>query len=209
MMKMKLYIGIASVLCIMMLAACGNSTDETSGEADKQEQNIEESTNTDAKESGTESTDSKEGGTNSTGSEATNENDQEEATIKEDDSPTTQESSIKEEYLKKLHNTKVEMDEIEPADSSTYALKNVEGNRYDVWDGLLNEVYGVLKEQLPTEEMEQLRQEQRDWIKYRDENAKEASLQYEGGTMEQLEYVAVLANLTEERCFELVAGYMK
>jgi uncharacterized protein YecT (DUF1311 family) len=199
MMKMKLYKVIVSAVSIIMLAACGNSTDETSGEADEQARNMEESTNTDSKENGT----------NSTDSEAANENDQEEAAIKEDDSPTNEESSIKEEYLNKLHNTKKEMDEVEPADSSTYALKNVEGNRYDVWDGLLNEVYGVLKGQLPAEEMDQLRQEQRDWIKYRDENAKEASLKYEGGTMEHLEYVAVLANLTEDRCFELVEGYMK
>ncbi|MEH7347022.1 lysozyme inhibitor LprI family protein, partial [Bacillus sp. JJ1532] len=73
----------------------------------------------------------------------------------------------------------------------------------------LNEVYGVLKEQLTTEEMNQLRKEQRNWITYRDDTALEASLKYQGGTMEHLEYVAVLANLTEERCYELVEDYMK
>ncbi|MFD2044584.1 lysozyme inhibitor LprI family protein [Ornithinibacillus salinisoli] len=41
-------------------------------------------------------------------------------------------------------------------------------------------------------------------MKYRDENAKEASLKYEGGTMEHLEFVTVLANPTKERCHELV-----
>ena len=78
-----------------------------------------------------------------------------------------------------------------------------------MWDALLNEVYGVLKEQLSTEEMDQLRTEQRNWIKHRDETALKASLKYKGGTQEHLEYVAVLANLTEERCYQLVANYMK
>ena len=98
---------------------------------------------------------------------------------------------------------------MEAKDSSTYALKAVENERWETWDELLNEIYGVLKEQLLPDEMEQLREEQRDWIKFRDERALESSLQYKGGTMEQLEYVIVLANLTEERCFELVENYMK
>ncbi len=74
---------------------------------------------------------------------------------------------------------------------------------------MLNEIYGVLEETLPTEEMEQLRIEQREWLDYRDNTAKEASLQYKGGTMEQYEYVRVENNLTQERCFELVENYMK
>ncbi|MCM3029583.1 lysozyme inhibitor LprI family protein [Niallia sp. MER 6] len=88
-------------------------------------------------------------------------------------------------------------------------MKKVEGDRYDTWDGLVNEIYGVLQKQLPSDEMEQLRNEQRKWIEYRDSTAKAASLKYEGGTMEELEYVAVLGNLTEERCFELVEKYMQ
>ncbi|ASK64464.1 hypothetical protein CFK37_18245 [Virgibacillus phasianinus] len=57
--------------------------------------------------------------------------------------------------------------------------------------------------------MDQLRKEQRQWIEYRDNTAKEASLKYEGGTMEQYEYVREENNLTEGRCFELVKEYMK
>ncbi|WP_175615568.1 lysozyme inhibitor LprI family protein [Piscibacillus halophilus] len=120
-------------------------------------------------------------------------------------------ASLKEDYLRKLNETKKEMDEAQKKSEGeiTYALKKVEGDRYDVWDGLLNEVYGVLQEQLSTEEMNQLREEQRNWIDYRDNTAKEASLKYKGGTMEHLEYVTVLADLTEERCYELVEDYMK
>ena len=130
-------------------------------------------------------------------------------TINDDeDISTNGASSLKEQYLQKLHDTKEETDAMEPIDDTTFALKKVEGDRYDIWDGLLNEIYGVLEEKLSAEEMEQLREEQREWIAHRDAAAKEASLKYEGGTMEQLEYVAVVNKLTEERCFELVEGYM-
>ncbi|MEA3320685.1 MAG: lysozyme inhibitor LprI family protein [Bacillota bacterium] len=118
-------------------------------------------------------------------------------------------TSVKEKYLQQLEYTKKEAEELEATDSSTYALKKVENDRWELWDNLLNEIYGVLEEQLPAEEMDELREEQRNWITYRDDRALEASLKYKGGTQEHLEYVAVLANLTEERCYELVTNYMK
>lgn len=184
----------------IFLAACGNSTDSNTtidNKSDNTSQNeIAESDST--TDDITEEDETENGNTNET-----------EDTNKEEEDSTNQVVSLKQEYLTKLNDTKKEMDEIEPEDDSTYALKNVEGNRYDVWDGLLNEIYGVLKDQLSTEEMEQVRKEQRNWLTHRDETAKEASLKYEGGTMEQLEYVSVLANLTEERCFELVKKYVK
>ncbi|MFP7494401.1 lysozyme inhibitor LprI family protein [Terribacillus saccharophilus] len=129
----------------------------------------------------------------------------------EEATPTEEAASRKAVYLEKLHAASTETEELRnnPADSSTYAMKNVEGNNFDTWDGLLNEIYQVLENQLSQEDMEQVRQDQREWINYRDSSAKEASLKYEGGTEEQLEYTTVLVNLTEERCFELLENYMK
>ena len=124
--------------------------------------------------------------------------------IVEESSTNSAKESLKEEYLHKLNDTKKETEKLEATDSSTYALKKVENDRWDIWDELLNEIYSVLKEQLSPEEVDQLREEQRNWMKYRDDRALEASLKYKGGTQEHLEYVAVLANLTEERCYELV-----
>ena len=117
--------------------------------------------------------------------------------------------SLKEEYLIKVDNAKAEAEKLEATDSSTYAMKKVENDRWELWDNLLNEIYVVLKEQLSAEEMDQLREEQRNWIKYRDDSALKASLKYKGGTQEHLEYVAVLASLTEKRCYELIETYMK
>lgn len=117
----------------------------------------------------------------------------------------------KEKYLKKLNETKKEQDKIRGNSENliTIELKNLEGNRYDVWNGLLNEVYAVLKKQLNSDEMEKLQKEQMEWIKQRDKSALKASEKYKGGTMEHLEYTVVLNNLTEERTFELVEKYMK
>ncbi|WP_273131189.1 lysozyme inhibitor LprI family protein [Bacillus weihaiensis] len=149
-------------------------------------------------------------------SENSNSTEQEEST-----SPTTTEKSseltnknskmtenIKNEYLKKLTDTKEITEKLEATDSSTYALKEVENKRWEIWDKLLNEIYGVLEEQLQSDQMDQLRQEQRNWVTERDESALDASLKYKGGTQEHLEYVSVLANHTEERCYELVEMYM-
>lgn len=57
--------------------------------------------------------------------------------------------------------------------------------------------------------MDKLREEQREWIKYRDLTAKKAASKFEGGTMESLEFISVQARITEERCYDLVEGYME
>ncbi|WP_223702141.1 lysozyme inhibitor LprI family protein [Sutcliffiella deserti] len=196
------------IAALVIMAACGNSSDESGANMDNQTQNNsstqsanEESAKEDAAEtaSNTESTDAE-----------TEANEKEDTSAKEEDSATNNtEDSLKEEYLEKLNDAKKETEELEATDTSTYALKKVENDRWEIWDRLLNEIYGVLQEQLSPEEMEQLREEQREWLQYRDDTALEASLEYKGGTQEHLEYVAVLANLTEERCYELVDNYMK
>lgn len=120
-------------------------------------------------------------------------------------------SSLKEGYLAKLAELKNEFEDARanPEDYTTYAMKKVEGDIFDTIDSLLNEIYGVLKEQLSAVEMEQLRAEQREWITYRDNTAKAESEKYKGGTMEPLVYTTVLNDLTEKRCLELVEQYMK
>ncbi|MFZ7945997.1 lysozyme inhibitor LprI family protein [Neobacillus sp. 19] len=206
----KILTGMISVVFVILLAACGKSSEESSAKLEKQSQNNhlsqktkDDSSNDDSIESSA-NTDANNNDTNEKVDPSNN------VPAKDEDSSTHNAAvSLKDEYLKKLNDTKKEMDEMKPTDSSTFAAKKVEGDRFDVWDGLLNEVYGVLKEQLSTEEMDQLKIEQRNWINYRDNTALEASQKYKGGTQEHLEYVAVLANLTEERCYKLVEDYME
>lgn len=208
-------LGMLTVVFVL-LAACGNSSDESSAGLDKQSaNNATQNKNDDSSGADSAEKDSDHDKANTTDTRSTDTNEKVDTSTnelkKKEGASTNQTESLKEEYLKKLNETKKEMDELRsnPEDGSTYALKNVEGARYDAWDGLLNEVYEVLQKQLSPEEMDQLRKEQREWIAYRDRSAKEASLTYKGGTMEQLEFVAVQADLTEDRCFVLVEDYMK
>lgn len=117
----------------------------------------------------------------------------------------------KEEYLQKLNDIQNEMEELRETSqaTTTFEMEEEEADRYKIWDEELNNIYGILKDQLNPEQMNLLRAEQRNWIKKRDELAKEASQKYKGGSMESLEYVATQAKLTKERCFELVEGYME
>jgi uncharacterized protein YecT (DUF1311 family) len=212
----RTFLAVILIGLFVLLAACEDSSDKSSAmDSESQENKSMQNTNNDSSNSETENASNTDNPKSDTYDTRNNEADEtaEKPTneLKEEDSSTNNPAGLKEEYLKKLNDTKKETEEIRKNSENeiTYALKSTEGNLFDVWDGLLNEIYGVLVKQLPSEEMDQLRKEQRGWINNRDHTAKEASLKYEGGTMEQLEYVTVLNNLTQERCFELVEDYMK
>ncbi|MGD6873632.1 lysozyme inhibitor LprI family protein [Sutcliffiella horikoshii] len=186
---------------ILLMAACGNTSDGSGAIQNKNgnssnEVTTEEENNNDIVE---------------TDIQDNNEPNEKEDTSTSEPAEVEEEAttSLKEKYLQQLDDTKKEAEGLEATDSSTYALKKVENDRWELWDELLNEIYGVLEEQLSVEEMSQLREEQRNWIKIRDDSALEASHKFKGGTQEHLEYVVVLANLTEDRCYELVQDYMK
>ncbi|WP_273851964.1 lysozyme inhibitor LprI family protein [Guptibacillus spartinae] len=211
-MKKKLIIGM--VTSALVLSACGNTSDDSSSEAavENQSQN-QPATNEDSVNAESTGNASKNAGSTSeqTDTEESESSAAEADTEAKNEASSENEENLKEDYLKKLNQATKELEEKKNQmdDDSTYAMKNMEGERFDVLDGLLNEIYGVLEKQLPADEMEELRKEQREWIEYRDKTAKKASLKYEGGTMEQLEYVAVENDLTEKRCYELVKTYME
>lgn len=197
---------------VLLLAACDNSSAGSSGTADNQSQNNNLANANDDPSTKIPSNSNNKTETFETDEENVKKKEDKSNNVpakKEDSSTTNSGASLKEEYLKKLNDAKRATEELEPTDSSTYALKKVENDRWELWDDLLNEIYGVLEEQLLQEEMDKLREEQRAWIQYRDTSAFEASQEFKGGTQEHLEYVAVLANLTEERSYELVEDYMR
>ena len=119
--------------------------------------------------------------------------------------------SKKQYYLRKLNNIEAGLADLEYLYANGVTSEMIEGESetYKRWDNALNEIYGVLKTRLSVNEMEILKAEQRGWIKYRDETAKKESLEFEGGTMEPLQYTSTLSRLTKERCYELVEKYMK
>lgn len=206
-MDKKKSISIFIFLLMLMLAACQGSSaqSESAGNNHSLHNHADEANNDSIKKDLPETIPDEENEHNELENGKTSNQSKEE----QNSSVTNTTTNLKETYLNKLHNTNERTENIKPVDSSTYALKDVAHNQYEEWDDLLNEIYGVLEDQLSAEEMSKLREEQRDWIAHRDETAKEASLKYEGGTMEQLEYVTVLANVTKDRCYEFVEAYMK
>lgn len=178
---------IVTLFTIMMLAACGNSSDD---ESVTSSENDATTATEDTSDTTSEDT---------TSPESTSENDD------------TDTASMKTEYLEKLNTMKAEIQEqIDNSKATTTVelMKEAE-DRYEAWDQELNNIYSVIQEQLPEDERAILTDEQRNWIVERDNAAKEASLKFEGGTAENLEYTAALANETEKRCFELVEKYME
>lgn len=199
----KLLMTMLAVLLVVFVSACGGASDEPetkpdNGSANETETDQDESENIDHDEESDEEDgldDETSGETNQESPESNNSTDE------------VTESS-KEDYLKELNDME-EADRNEESATTTEGLEDQEADRYKKWDEALNEIYGVLEEQLGAEDMDKLREDQRNWVKERDEVAKEASLKYEGGTTESLEYVATQATLTKERSYELVANYMK
>lgn len=119
--------------------------------------------------------------------------------------------STKEKYLKQLNDIENSLGDLnDQYNSGTQSeMHEAKSEILKKWDNALNEIYGVLKKQLSADEMSSLQEEQRNWIKQRDQKAKEESSVFKGGTMESTIYVATQAQLTKERSYELVEKYMK
>lgn len=92
---------------------------------------------------------------------------------------------------------------------STIEILENSQKEYEEWDKLLNDIYNTLKENLDDVQFIELRELQREWINKRDEVAKEASLPFEGGTLESPIYISIQANETKLRCYWLVQNYMQ
>lgn len=122
----------------------------------------------------------------------------------------TLEENPKGYYLQALDRIDMALAKLEKSyeNGSTAAMTAGETESLKRWDKALNEIYGVLKEQLPPEEMEQLRLKQREWIQFRDQTADEAAAEFAGGTLENVTLLMTKRQLTKERCYFLVNAYM-
>lgn len=195
------------IVAFVILAACGNSSDKSSASSNNP------SSDSSLNQGANKDTDKNTVDNSSEGTKTPQLNDRE-STSNETSTNSKDSDSLKptdhkkDEYLQKL-NEMEELDRHSEVGTTMLELEKQEAERYQKWDRELNDIYGILKEQLHAEQMEQLREEQRNWIKHRDEVAEESSLKYKGGSTESLEYVATQASLTRERCYELVAKYMK
>lgn len=126
---------------------------------------------------------------------------------KEEDTEKTE----KDQYLERLNSIVSYYDDLwSKTDSYSMAdMKELKNQEYTKWDDELNTIYQLVKKKLPEEEFIPLRDEERKWITNRDEQASLAINKYAGGTMEGLEYMSVMTNLTKERTYKLVDIYFE
>lgn len=71
------------------------------------------------------------------------------------------------------------------------------------WDNTLNIIWKLLEGNLPSEKMEAIRAEEREWIAYKEEEVKIAGQAYEGGSMKPMAESLRAAELTRERVYKL------
>ncbi|RII33778.1 DUF1311 domain-containing protein [Clostridium chromiireducens] len=126
-----------------------------------------------------------------------------------DKSNNTNQESKKQEYKAKLDNIELGFKGSNDANATTNDMYQEACKEHKQWDDALNEIYGVLKSQLPASDMKKLQNEELQWIKDRDAKAKKDAEEMAGGTMEKVLFQGSLANSTKERCYVLVEKYMK
>lgn len=113
-------------------------------------------------------------------------------------------------YIEKIKQVEASISDLASYYSGiTVEQKYAASEEYLRWDNLLNEIYGVLKKDMPINDFKKLQSEQIKWISDKEQKAKDASKQYEGGTQYEVEYSITLGKVTKERCKYLVNTYMK
>lgn len=78
---------------------------------------------------------------------------------------------------------------------------------YLIWDGVLNELWAVLKQVLAEDAMQQLTEEQLSWIQEKEAAAQSAAAEFQGGSLAPMAYSSTAANMTKERVYYLL-GYL-
>jgi len=78
------------------------------------------------------------------------------------------------------------------------------GKMYEVSDDCLNELWNLIRYNVPEDRYAELLKEQRAWIKEKEGKAQEISDAYAGGSLAGVDVNIILAQLTIERCAKLV-----
>ncbi len=76
---------------------------------------------------------------------------------------------------------------------------------FELWDNALNNVWVLLEENLSEEDMTALREEEREWIEYKEAKTEEAGAEHEGGSMQSMVKAQKTAKLTKARVYDLAA----
>jgi uncharacterized protein YecT (DUF1311 family) len=127
-----------------------------------------------------------------------------EPTVSEEETNTgsMMEGVIINDELEKIENQSKKLDEEIGSSSDQLVIAD---ESYKLWDDELNLIWRRLKEVLSDEEMSSLVLEERKWINEKEEKAKNAGLEYEGGSIQSMIVLVKKAKLTRDRVYELAA----
>lgn len=89
-------------------------------------------------------------------------------------------------------------------DLSQLEMNQISYENYMVWDEQLNYIWKLMKENLPEDQMNDILQEERAWIKEKEKKVKEAGAENEGGSLQPLLENTEAADLTKTRAYELL-----
>ena len=102
--------------------------------------------------------------------------------------------------------TEAEKYQDDPSMSQTSRYAAAEYVR-NLWDRELNIIYAEIHKAMDENAAESLRHEEVEWIKKRDLAADKASAKRSGTPAQSVEYVRTSANMTMDRCYELLKSY--
>lgn len=123
--------------------------------------------------------------------------------------PVQQTTSLFTQYEEKMASVSAQAERVYDNAVTTVELEEAAQKAFSLWDSLLNEMYGVLKEELPPAEFEELRADQREWITERDDFATyQATEQANGGSAYTMLYIDAQAQYTAQRCSDFLYEIM-
>lgn len=104
-----------------------------------------------------------------------------------------------------------EMDDKLQTDSlmDQLSLNQMAFKEYDLWDGLLNNIWSYLGATLDEKDMEELREKQKAWIKEKEAKMKNDASDFQGGSMAPMIEYSSGAEFTRKRVEELIGAYLK
>jgi uncharacterized protein YecT (DUF1311 family) len=79
---------------------------------------------------------------------------------------------------------------------------------YNLWDTLINDIWAYLKNTLDEDMMEELTADQKVWIQQKEDSAKAAGADFEGGSMQPMVEYGDAAKSTRERVEYLLDNYV-
>lgn len=82
-------------------------------------------------------------------------------------------------------------------------MNELAGQQFTLWDTLLNDFWVQLTADLPGEQMQQLLQEERAWIRWKESSVAIAADYYSGGSLSILAANSRAAKITRDRVYEL------